>query len=307
MGKKVLVIGGTYFYGRVFSMLASREAGFELTLINRGKYSMDHLPCVTEYRADRHDAAALAAIPAGEYDAIVDFCAYAAGEVRFLLENLRCTAKKYILISTADVCQRGLPQPPDENAPLLAQRLPGPVGDYLWNKILLERELAEVCAQRGMSYTVFRPAFLYGPYNYAPRERYFFEKIIRGEAVECPTDADARFQFIYVKDAANAIIADIAAQRSENAVYHLAAPEQLDYAALFDVFRRVCDRPVITVPVTVDAVIAQNIALPFPLTAAESELFDGSRVCRELGLRYTPIDQGMEKAYLGVKQMLEER
>ena len=307
MGKKVLVIGGTYFYGRVFSMLASREAGFELTIVNRGKYSMAHLPGVTEYRADRRDAASLAAIPTGEYDAIVDFCAYAAGEVRFLLEHLQCSAKKYILISTADVCRRDLPQPPDEDAPLLEAFVPGPVGDYLRNKILLERELAEVCAQRGMHYTVFRPAFLYGPYNYAPRERYFFEKIIRGEPIACPTDAAARFQFVYVKDAANAIIADIAAQRGENAVYHLAAPEQLDYAALFDVLRSVCDRPVNTFPVTVEEVIAQNLPLPFPLTAAESELFDGSRVCRELGLRYTPVKEGMEKAYLGVKQVLEER
>ena len=103
------------------------------------------------------------------------------------------------------------------------------------------------------------------------------------------------------------VIADIAAQCGENAVYHLAAPEQLDYAALFDVLRSVCDRPVNTFPVTVEEVIAQNLPLPFPLTAAESELFDGSRVCRELGLRYTPVKEGMEKAYLGVKQVLEER
>ena len=305
MVKKVLVIGGTYFYGRVFCMLAAREAGFELTLINRGKYSMAHLPGVTEYRADRHDAAALAAIPAGEYDAIVDFCAYTAGDVRFLLEHLRCKAEKYVFISTADVCRRDLPQPPDEDAPVLSEPLPGPVGDYLWNKILLERELAEVCAQRGMNYTVFRPAFLYGPYNYAPRENYFFEKIVRGEAIPAPTDADARFQFVYVKDAANAIIADIEAARGENAVYHLAAPERLDYAAFFEVLCRVCDRPVNTVPVTVQTVIAQNIPLPFPLTAAESELFDGSRVCRALGLCYTPIEEGMGKAYLAVKPVFE--
>lgn len=37
MSKKILIIGGTYFLGRVFSILAYRE-GYELTFINRGRF-----------------------------------------------------------------------------------------------------------------------------------------------------------------------------------------------------------------------------------------------------------------------------
>ena len=306
MAKSVLVIGGTYFYGRVFTMLAAREAGFSLTLLNRGRYSMSHLPNVTEYRCDRHDAAALRAIPAGHYDAIVDFCGYAPGDIRLLTENLPCTAEEYIFISTVDVYERGLPTPPDESAPLMRERLPGPVGDYLWSKVQLERELAQVCAAKQMKYTIFRPSFLYGPYNYAPRELFFFEKIVRGEAVPFPTDADGKFQFVYVKDAALALIAAINTPASAPRFFNLAAPEVFDYPAYYDALRAVCDLPVKTEPVTVEAVIAQNIALPFPLTAAENECFDGGKVSRELGIRYTPLSDGLEKAYQSMKRFLTE-
>ena len=57
MKPKILVIGGSYFAGRVFTMVASNQC--ELTLINRGRYSMSRYPDVQEIRCDRHDAAAL--------------------------------------------------------------------------------------------------------------------------------------------------------------------------------------------------------------------------------------------------------
>ena len=52
MSKQVLVIGGSYFAGRVFSMLATREEGYSLTLVNRRRFSMNHLPIMKEHSSD---------------------------------------------------------------------------------------------------------------------------------------------------------------------------------------------------------------------------------------------------------------
>ncbi len=109
MKPKVLVVGGSYFAGRVFTMIAASEC--ELTLLNRGRYSMTRYPGVTELRCDRHDAAALAALPAADYDAVVDFCAYAPGDIETLTSSLKATFKKYIYISAADVYDRSAPKP----------------------------------------------------------------------------------------------------------------------------------------------------------------------------------------------------
>ena len=37
--KEILVLGGSYFAGRVFSMLASREKDVQLHVVNRGRYA----------------------------------------------------------------------------------------------------------------------------------------------------------------------------------------------------------------------------------------------------------------------------
>ena len=85
---KILVIGGSYFVGRVLTIVASKE--HELTLINRGKYSMEQFG-VKEYVADRHDLSKIEALPAEEYDVVVDLCAYNPTDIELFIRNLKST------------------------------------------------------------------------------------------------------------------------------------------------------------------------------------------------------------------------
>ena len=66
--KKVLIIGGSYFAGRVFAMIANQK-GYELSFINRGTYSMSFLSdTVKEYKCDRRSVAGLIQLPVdGEF------------------------------------------------------------------------------------------------------------------------------------------------------------------------------------------------------------------------------------------------
>ena len=57
---------------------------------------------------------------------------------------------------------------------------------------------------------------------------------------------------------------------------------------------------------TVEQVLRENLPLPFPLRAAESELFDGSLAERELGLVYTPFREGMQKAWNAFAPIFEQ-
>jgi len=306
MQKQVLVIGGTYFAGRVFTILASRTGDYALTLANRGRYSMSRYPDVSEYRCDRHDAAALQALPARDWDAVVDFCAYEPGEIRTVLENLKGSVRRYLFISTADVCERG-DTPADESRPVISAAAPGPVGDYLFKKAALEAELRAVCAERGVSFTVLRPAFLYGPFNYAPRESFYVQSIAEGTPIPVPTDADGKWQFVFVSDMARAIMKCIDSAAAADQVYHLAAPEQIDYPAFMAMLRKVADRPFAERPVTAAQVQAEGLPLPFPLSAGESELFSGEKICRELDFTYTPFEEGLGKAYAAFLPVFEQK
>ena len=305
MAYNVLVMGGSYFLGRIFCIFASRRDDMELTLVNRGRYAMTQYPHLTEHRCDRHDARGLERLPERDYDAVVDLCAYTPGDIRFLLEHLPGSVRRYILISTADVYARKPEEAADEDFPLRTGQDPGTVGEYIYHKCLLEEELRKECAARGMEFTVLRPAFIYGPYNYAPRESWYVQRIVRGEEIPVPEDASARFQFVFVKEAAEAILACICRQEAANRAYNLAAPEVLDYPAFMETLAQVSDRPFATRPVTVEQALRENIPLPFPLTAAESELFSGERITRELGIRYTPFREGLEKTFRSFRSVYE--
>ncbi len=305
MPYNVLVMGGSYFLGRIFSIFASRGEDMELTLVNRGRYAMTQYPHLTEHRCDRHDAAGLERLPAREYDAVVDLCAYNPGDISFLLEHLPGTVKRYILISTADVYDRRPQEAADEDFPLRTAQGAGEVGEYIRNKCLLEEELRRECGARGLEFTVLRPAFIYGPFNYAPRESWYIQRVVRGEEIPVPTDASARFQFVFVKEAAEAILACICKPEAANRAYNLAAPEVLDYPAFMEALAAAADRPFTTRPVTVAEVLRENIPLPFPLKAEESELFKGDRITQELGIQYTSFREGLTKTFQSFRSVYE--
>ena len=303
--KKVLIIGGTYFAGRVFAMIAS-QAGYSLTFINRGHYSMKFLGDITEYKCDRHDTEGLKSIPAGEYDAVVDFCAYEPGDCESLLRSLKIRTGQYILFSTADVYDRSIRTPKDESTPLQDHIGNCMAADYMWKKRNLETEAADICAEKCIGLTILRPAFIYGPYNYAPRESFYVERIVKRQPIPVPSDSTSEWNFVYVTDVARAVCACIEQQvAAAGQAYNLSAPETITYESYMETLRAVSDIPFETYPVTVSDVISKNIPLPFPLDASESELFIGTKIADQLGVEYSPFAVGLKKTYNAFKSVYE--
>lgn len=300
---KILIIGGTYFLGRVFTIIASRE-NHELFLINRGTYAMN-MPSVTEYHLDRHDIDSLKKLPYQEYDAVVDFCAYLPMDVDSLLKNIPGKVKQYIYVSTCDVYKRNTGGLKDESTELLDICYPGEAGEYMYNKMLLEKETQKTCESIGIAYTSIRPGIIYGPFNYAPRESMFIQWIIKGQPLPYPVDGDGRFQFAYVKDVARAILISIGNQKAYNQAFNVCENEEIGYSRFFEILKKVSDRPFLLQEVTVEQVIQQNIPLPFPLTKMETELYDGNKLVKELDFTYTDFEEGMDKTYQAFKNVYE--
>ncbi|MDE5967351.1 MAG: NAD-dependent epimerase/dehydratase family protein [Lachnospiraceae bacterium] len=341
---KILVIGGSYFYGRVFVMQACEH--HDIMVVNRGTYSMKDFG-VRELHGDRRDKAlweqaaegfTAASVDGSPFcpDVVVDFCAYEAGDVNTVLEHLPCAAtsakadtplaegiKQYILISTVDVYQRtsasetdttpgccGLPGKDGfleecellrEDAALEHRRIAGEAGAYIAGKVALEQELIEACQKRGIAYTILRPAILYGPYNYAPREQVFIQHMLQERVLPRITDAEGRFQFVYVKDAAVAIVKCLLNETAYGKAYNLCGNEIADYDMFYDALFSAKDVEVKEQPMTVAAAMAQGTLLPFPLTAAETLLCSNERSRRELGISYTDLKTGMAKTYRAFK------
>lgn len=292
---KLLVIGGSYFYGRVFVMEAAKE--HDVTVWNRGTYSMADFG-VRQIQGDRHERTAACE---GDWDAVIDFCAYAPGDVRDTVRNMAGKIGQYLLISTVDVYERDPGVVKTEDTPLEERSFAGEAGAYIAGKVAAERELAEVCAEEEIPYTVLRPAILYGPYNYAPRESAYIQMLLQNHALPRFIDADGRFQFVYVKDAAIAILKCLGNERAYGQAYNVCQDQALTYEAFFDILKKVAQAEDLEglgeVSLTVQQATAQGVPVPFPAVASEIHLCDNRKGKTELGLSYTDFEEGMKRTY----------
>ena len=309
MGANILVIGGTYFAGRVFSLLAQDE-GNQVTVMNRGHYSMKGTG-IGELRCDRRDTAALQQLRQqpgmqDHYDAVVDFCAYEPDDIRRIFEHLPCRFDRYIYVSTPEVTKPSR-EMRNEESPVLDLQPQDQVGLYTWKKLQLESELVTAAHAAGTGYTIIRPAFIFGPYNYAPRESWYIQNIVQKGAVLHPVDATGKFNMVYVKDLARAILTCATDSRAINQTYVVSGPEVLDYDSFAGALKAAADRDFQLIPVQVADVIRQNLPLPFPLTEKENELFDGTKITRELGFRYTPFGPNLKKAYDAFREVYDRQ
>ena len=131
----------------------------------------------------------------------------------------------------------------------------------------------------------------------------FIQWIIKGQPLPYPVDADGQFQFAYVKDVARAILTAIGSEKAYNQAFNVCGDEIIDYDRFFEVLKKVSDRPFTLQEITTNQAMEQNIPLPFPLIKEETELYDGSRLERELGFEYTSFEQGMEKTFQAFKNV----
>lgn len=232
----ILVIGGSYFVGKAFVELAA--GSHAVTVLNRGnrKAAWEHADVITQLCADRHDPKRLKELFDKEfqsgrgYDVVVDFCAYQAGDIRTLAEILNGRIKQYIFISTCDVYRRGTGEVTDESGAFETRDFGGEAGAYILGKAALERELADCAAEYAFAYTSVRPAFIYGPDNYAPRESMFFNWILQAGQVLYPVDADGSFQMVYVKDVAKSVLLCCGNEETYDQAFNVCGDGVMDYA-----------------------------------------------------------------------------
>lgn len=294
--KHILIIGGSYFAGRVFVEELAKLPDFAIHVFNRGRQPLN-IPGVTEHRGDREIADQLReAIPPHEWDAVVDFCAYTPADIEIALTHLPGTVKQYIYISTTSVLKTTEMLPVPEDGPALTgpQVELGPHAAYGHNKLLAEKTLQRMCANTTIQYTIFRPAIIYGYYNYAPRETYFFDLLINRQPIIIPTERLALFSFVWVVDMARIIIRCIGDERTYSESFNLASDELISYERIVQVLAEITGKDISPVRMSAQEIDRSKIPLPFPLT--EHLIYSGSKIQRLLDVEYTPFKHGMREA-----------
>lgn len=287
---KILVIGGSYFLGRVFVLLTHQK--YELTLLNRGNYSMQNYVS-QEYALDRHDSQALASLPSVDYDVVIDLCAYQKGDIETFCHHFPGTFKHYILISTVDVYKHRTQTLQTESSDYEDIHYAGEIGQYIDGKIDVEKELIHLSNQHGFRYTILRPGMIYGPFNYAPRESALIQRAMNNQPLYHFSNANGHFQLVYVQDVVKAMMKVI--DQPTLPVFNIVSPEKLTYHMVAKTILNALNKDTTLMDYSLEKAMQEGYPLPFALMKEEIEEYDSTRFMETYDFQYTPFESGMEK------------
>jgi|ERR1043165_1712775 2'-hydroxyisoflavone reductase len=206
MKKRILVLGGTMFVGRILVEKLKELPHYELTLFNRGKSNANLYADVNQLHGDRETDDILQ-ICNQEWDCIIDFSGYYPVTFERLLNDLRGKVKRYIFISTVSVYNLGKFEgravtEVDEihgcTEEQKASRLPDAYGE---KKAEMERILQ---AQDWLDKIILRPSFIYGRFDWTNRFYYWLYRAKFSDRILMPKDSSVAFT--YAEDLAAGIL-----------------------------------------------------------------------------------------------------
>ena len=84
----------------------------------------------------------------------------------------------------------------------------------------------------GIPFTSFRPTYIYGPGNYNPVERWFFDRITHNRPVPLPGDGSTITQLGHVDDLAEAMARCIDVEAAANRIYNCSGKQGITFRGL---------------------------------------------------------------------------
>jgi 2'-hydroxyisoflavone reductase len=217
---KLLVLGGTQFLGRAV-VEAALERGHELTLFNRGETNPELFPKAKTLRGDR----AVASIPQGEWDAVIDVPGYVPATVRRSAEALRDSVERYVFVSSISA-YADFTDGPREDSPRarLAEDQPedellSTYENYGALKALCEDVVTELYGERAV---VVRPGLIVGPHDPTGRFTYWPHRVARGGDFVVPGPPEGQVQFVDVRDLGEWMVA--LCERRASGVFNASHP-----------------------------------------------------------------------------------
>jgi dihydroflavonol-4-reductase len=227
---------------------------------------------------------------------------------------LEAQVRKVVQVSTP--LAFGVP----ERIPFDEETQPGPhPSDYARSKYLADEAGWRLCCQDGLPLTVVHLAAVIGAGD--PRPTMEIRRAVE-RRLPVLVGADTIYTYLYVRDAAQAIVRALFSERSAGRRY-LIGTERASTREYFEIIGELAGVPVprINLPERALLPVARALerlaswtgrrpALPVDIlktTAAGSLLFDGSRAKAELGMNYVPLREALREAVEEIQAQRPQR
>ena len=221
---RVLVIGGTRFIG-VYLTKQLVAQSHEVTLLNRGNHPAP-VDGVESIVCDRTNPTALkAALTGKSFDAIFDNNGRELAHTQPLADLFKGKLQHFIYVSSAGVYAK-------------SEQMPHKEGDAVdpnsrhKGKFHTEDYLKE----QGVPFTAIRPVYIYGPQNYNPLEKWFFDRLVRDRPIPIPGSGMALTHLGHCQDLAAAMVSVLGNDQAIGQIYNISGEK----AVTFDGLARGC-------------------------------------------------------------------
>ena len=217
----MLMLGGTGFLGP-HVVEAAVAAGYEVTLLNRGKTNPHLFPDLEKLVGDRNGD--LGALKGRKFDVVVDTSGYFPRQVETSAKAVAEHAQQYLFVSTVSVYDPMTKLGIDESSPTAP--MPEPYSEEMptyYGALKAGCERAAEAAMPGRV-TVVRPGLIVGPRDPTDRFTYWPVRIARGGQVLAPGNPDDPVQFVDVRDLADFMIRTL--QKKHLGLHNVVGPEQ---------------------------------------------------------------------------------
>jgi len=217
---KVLFYGGTRFVGKALvSRLLSK--GHEIFVFTRGNLPVPKN--VIHIKGDRTIDEDLKKLSDQSFDLIIDSSGRKLEDTQRLLKFSGLPGFRFIYISSAGVYENTQLFPVSEESPIdIESRHIGKAKTESWLKA------------EGIPFTSFRPTYIYGPGNYNPIEKWFFDRIINGRSIPVPHDGQTITQLGHVADLADAITKSLETDKAINQIYNCSGSKAVTFKGLIE-------------------------------------------------------------------------
>lgn len=286
---RILFIGGTQFIGRHMATEALAR-GHDVTLFHLGSGPEDPLPEATHIHGDR---ATDLGVAEGEWDAVIDVCAYLPREVRAAAAAFADRTDRYCYVSTTDVYRRIGATTVAEDAPIwnasdLADSDPV---EYDWDRYGELKALGEHEAMAGgfPHVTIVRPTYVLGPYDNTDRFPEWLRRIEAGGTVAAPAPPDAPQQLVDARDLAAFTVGLV--ERGVDGAFNGVAPTTT-FGAMLEAVAEGLGSEVTFEWLSADEIAARGLEMPLDNVPEDEEICrcDPRRSAAE-GLTHRPLTE----------------
>lgn len=235
--RKILIIGGTGFVGRMLTETLSKNSDYDVTLFNRGKRNPGIFPDVKHIEGDRltDDIKKLEGL---KFDCVVDFAGQYPTSINNILEIFKGNIGRYIFISTCSVYNfeeaENYKGRIGEDFPVYGctdeQRDSKEMQFYGHNKAECERV---ILSKDWLDAIILRPALICGKYDPTDRFYCWLYRAKTQDKILMPESSSSLTQNTFAPDFAHLIIKAIEADEHRK-IYNVVTHEPV---SIFDVVK----------------------------------------------------------------------